>query len=334
MKPNGKRVGPSWSSRRVLVTGATGIVGSWLVKELLARGSFVIGLIRDADPNSELLRSGDIRRISVIHGAVEDPETLERAILKHDADTVFHLAAQTIVTTAARSPLQTFEANIRGTYHLLEACRRQSGFVRRIVIASSDKAYGTPPRLPYREDMPLNGLFPYEVSKSCADLLARCYHRTYGLPVGIARCGNVYGGADLNWSRIVPGTIRSLLGGERPVIRSNGKYVRDYTYVKDVVRAYLRLADGLAEAKIRGEAFNFSSEEPVTVLTLVRRIGRLMGADNIHPKILDTASGEILSQHLSTAKARRLLGWRAKIGLKEGLRETIEWYRGFFGQTV
>jgi len=223
-----------WSQRRVFVTGATGIVGSWLVKDLLAQGAYVVALVRDADPQSELYRSGDIHRISVVSGRLEDFHTLERAINEHEIDTVFHLAAQPIVGVAHRFPLHTFESNIRGSYNLLEACRVHNQFVQRVVIASSDKAYGPQPNLPYTEEMPLQGCHPYEVSKSCTDLIAQSYYYTYGLPVAIARCGNIYGGGDLNWSRIVPGTIRAFLQGERPVIRSDGTYVRDYIYVQRI----------------------------------------------------------------------------------------------------
>jgi CDP-glucose 4,6-dehydratase len=318
-----------WNQRRVFITGATGFIGSWLVKELLAHGAYVVALVRDTDPQSELYRSGDIRRVSVVNGRLEDFWTLERAINEYEIDTVFHLGAQTIVGTAHRFPLPTFEANIRGTYNLLEACRLHSNMVQRVVIASSDKAYGEQPNLPYTEDMPLNGRHPYEVSKSCADLIAQCYHHTYGLPVAIARCGNVYGGGDLNWSRIVPGTIRSFLRGERPIIRSDGTYVRDYIYVKDVVRAYMRLAECLDDDRVRGEAFNFSTETPLTVLELVQAIQRLMNCEHIEPQILDCAEGEIRAQYLSAAKARSILGWEPQFNLEQGLRETIEWYRVF-----
>lgn len=325
----GRMIMGFWNQRRVFITGATGFIGSWLVKELLAHGAYVVALVRDTDPQSELYRSGDIRRVSVVNGRLEDFWTLERAINEYEIDTVFHLGAQTIVGTAHRFPLPTFEANIRGTYNLLEACRLHSNMVQRVVIASSDKAYGEQPNLPHTEDMPLNGRHPYEVSKSCADLIAQCYHHTYGLPVAIARCGNVYGGGDLNWSRIVPGTIRSFLRGERPIIRSDGTYVRDYIYVKDVVRAYMRLAECLDDDRVQGEAFNFSTETPLTVLELVQAIQRLMNCEHIEPQILDCAEGEIRAQYLSAAKARSILGWEPQFNLEQGLRETIEWYRVF-----
>jgi CDP-glucose 4,6-dehydratase len=325
----GKMSRDFWDKRRVFITGGTGIIGSWLVKDLLARGAYVVVLVRDADPQSELYRSGDIRRVAVVNGRLEDFWTLERVINEHEVDTVFHLGAQTIVGTAHRFPLSTFEANIRGSYNLLEACRLNSDMVQRVVIASSDKAYGEQLDLPYTEDMPLNGRHPYEVSKSCADLIAQAYHHTYGLPVAIARCGNVYGGGDLNWSRIVPGTIRSFLRGERPVIRSDGTYVREYIYVKDVAQAYVRLAECLDDGRVRGEAFNFSTEAPLTVLELVRAIQRLMDCEHIEPQILNCAEGEIRAQHLSAAKARSILGWEPQFSLEQGLHETIEFYRVF-----
>jgi CDP-glucose 4,6-dehydratase len=320
-----------WSTHRVLVTGATGIIGSWLAKELLQRGAHVVALVRDADPESELLRSGDIARVRVVNGELEEFWTVERAINENEIDTVFHLGAQTIVGTAERSPLPTLEANVRGTYNVLEACRVHRDFVQWIVVASSDKAYGAQRQLPYTEDMPLNGEHPYEVSKSCADLIAQSYFRTYGLPIVIARCGNVFGGGDLNWSRIVPGTIRSLVRREHPVLRSDGSYIRDYTYVRDIALAYLALAEHARDDGIRGEAFNFSGESPLTVLGLVQTIQRLMGCENLEPQILNCAEGEIRSQYLSTEKARALLRWEPRYGLQQALTETIAWYRDFLG---
>ena len=319
-----------WSGRRVLVTGATGIVGSWLVKDLLARGAQVFVLIRDWDPQSELMRSGDVERTSVIHAALEDFRGVERAITEHETDTIFHLGAQTIVGTALRSPLQTFESNIRGTYHVLEACRMHSDIVRRVVVASSDKAYGESEALPYTENMPAQGQHPYDVSKSCADLLARSYAFTYGLPIGVARCGNIYGGGDLNWSRIVPGTIRSLLHRERPIVRSDGSYLRDYLYVKDAVAAYQTLACALDNSQVRGQAFNFGPGVPVSVLDVVGSIRSLMRAEDEEPIIANNARGEIRNQYLDCSKAARLLRWQPRLTLRQGLEETIGWYRGYF----
>lgn len=320
-----------WLDKCVFVTGATGMVGAWLVKDLLAQGARVVALVRDADPQSQLFRSRLIKKVTVINGALEDLWTLERALNEHEVDTVFHLGAQTIVETARRFPFQTFEANVRGTYNLLEACRLHQSFVKRVVVASSDKAYGDQPNLPYTEETTLQGRYPYDVSKSCSDLIAQSYFHTYTLPVAIARCGNIYGGGDLNWSRVVPGTIRSILKGERPIIRSNGKFVRDYIYVKDAAQAYLRLAEHLVDGAVQGQGFNFSVGKPMTVLEIVGVIQKLMHAEHLEPIIQNTAKGEILSQYLSSEKAERLLKWKPSCGLEKGLEETISWYREFLG---
>jgi len=323
-----------WRERRVFVTGATGIVGSWLVKRLLDLGADVVTLVRDWDPQSELIRTGEIMRTRVVNGCLEDYATLERAINDHDVDTVFHLGAQPIVTTALRSPLPTFEANIRGSYNLLEACRIHRDLVTRVVVASSDKAYGESATLPYTEDMPANGKHPYDVSKSCTDLLALAYAHTYEAPVVVARCGNIYGGGDLNWSRIVPGTIRSVWQGQRPVIRSNGRYTRDYIFVQDVVDAYLALAEHCSEVGVRGEAFNFSPETRITVLEIAQIIQRLMGRPDLDPVILDQARAEIRDQYLDSSKARQRLGWHARSSIEAGLKDTIGWYERFFDASV
>lgn len=320
-----------WDGRRVLVTGATGLVGSWLIKDLLKAGARVVALVRDADPQSEFIASGDSLHCNIVHGQLEDFWSLERAVNENEIDTVFHLGAQPIVNVAQRFPLQTFEANIRGTYNLLEACRIHQALVKRIVVASSDKAYGEQAVLPYTEDMPLQGRHPYEVSKSCADLLAQSYSHAYSLPVTIARCGNIYGGGDLNWSRIVPDTIRSLLLGRRPVIRSDGTFLRDYIYVKDVTRAYLRLAEALDTPGVSGEAFNFSPERAVSVLELVAVITHLMGRADLSPDVRNTAQGEIHSQYLSSERARRILQWLPQYTLEAGLAETIAWYAHYLG---
>jgi CDP-glucose 4,6-dehydratase len=323
-----------WKDRRVFVTGATGIVGAWLVKRLLGLGAYVVTLVRDADPQSELIRSGDIARASVVDGQLEDYATLQRAINEHEIDTVFHLGAQPIVTTAFRSPVATFEANIRGSYNLLDVCRVHRDLVQRIVVASSDKAYGDSPVLPYTEDMFPNGRHPYDVSKSCTDLLARSYAHTYGLPVSIARCGNIYGGGDLNWSRIVPGTIRSVWSGVPPIIRSNGRYTRDYIFVEDIIDAYIALAARCPDDGIRGEAFNFGPGTPMSVLDIALTIERLMGREDLRPQILDSARAEILDQHLDSAKALSRLGWRPRFALEDGLRRTIEWYDRFLTEAA
>lgn len=318
-----------WRDRPVLVTGATGLQGSWLTKALADAEADVVALVRDWVPRSELCRSGGLERVRVVRGDVRDLELIERVLGEYEIATVFHLAAQTIVTIANRNPVSTFESNIRGTWVMLEACRR-SPTVQQVVLASSDKAYGDHEELPYREDLALRGRHPYDVSKSCADLLAQAYGATYQLPVAVARCGNLYGGGDLNWNRIVPGTIRSVLRGERPVIRSDGSLVRDYFYVEDGAEAYGRLAEALAEDRgLAGEAFNFSNEQPATVLDITRRILALMKTP-LEPVIQHQAPNEILRQHLDASKARRRLGWRPQFDLDEGLRRTIAWYRGFF----
>jgi CDP-glucose 4,6-dehydratase len=318
-----------WRGRRVFVTGGTGMIGSWLVKELLSESAIPVLLIHDADPQSELYRSKDIDRCSIVNGALEDYATVERAINEHEIATVIHLGAQTIVGTAQRSPLHTFEVNIRGTYNIMEACRVHSKVVKEVVVASSDKAYGTQKQLPYTEEMSLIGRAPYEVSKSCADLIAQSYFHTYNTPVTIARCGNIFGGGDLNWNRIVPGTIRSLLHKQQPEIRSDGGYVRDYIFVKDIARAYMRLAEQTAKDGVRGEAFNFSTEAPLTVLQLVQAIQKTLNLDEIGVKILNQAEGEIHSQSLAAGKAKKVLGWTADYDLNRGLNETIDWYKAF-----
>ncbi|HYN05826.1 MAG TPA: NAD-dependent epimerase/dehydratase family protein [Vicinamibacterales bacterium] len=313
----------------MLVTGATGMVGSWLVKALLDADACVVAFVLDPDPQSELYRSGDVTRTSVIAGSLEDARAIERAIVLHEIDTVFHLGAQTLVGVAQAAPAITFEANVRGTWQVLEACRLHAGHVRRVIVASSDKAYGEQ-RPPYTEDMPLAGRHPYEVSKSCADLIAQSYHHTYGLPLAIARCGNIYGGGDLNWSRLVPGTIRALLRGLRPVLRSDGTFLRDYIFVKDAIGAYLRLAEALDDGGIAGQAFNFSDESPRSVLDIVDALRRLL-ASPIEPEIRNDARGEIRHQYLSARKAQTVLGWTPQFDLETGLGETIDWYRAFLG---
>lgn len=319
-----------WRERRVFVTGATGLVGSWLVRALVGQGARVAVLVRDWDPQSELIRSGLVGRTNVISGPVEDFATLERALVEHEIDSVFHLAAQTIVGAALRSPLATFEANVRGTYHLLEACRRQGEQVRCVIVASSDKAYGATDSLPYTEAMPPLGRYPYDVSKSCADLIAHSYHHTYGLPVAVARCGNIYGGGDLNWSRVVPGTIRSLHFGQRPVVRSDGSFTRDYLYVEDAVAGYLRLAESIALTGVCGEPFNFGPESPCAVQEIVRAVQKVMGREDLEPDVRDTARAEIRHQYLSSEKARRVLDWRPRYSLAQGVERSVQWYREFF----
>ena len=317
-----------WRDRPTLVTGATGLVGSWLVRRLVDAGADVVCVVRDHVPQSELVRSGLLARVKSVTGDVRDQSFLERALGEHEIDTVMHLAAQTIVGISNRNPVSTFETNIGGTWALLEAVRR-SPLVKQVVVASSDKAYGDQEKLPYDETTPLQGQHPYDVSKSCADLLSRAYAVTYGVPVVITRCGNFYGGGDLNWNRIVPGTVRSLLRDQRPVIRSDGSFVRDYFYVEDGSAAYMLLAEKLATGpELRGEAFNFSNELQVTVLDLVRQILRLMGS-SLEPDVRNEATNEIRHQYLTAAKARRMLAWSPLFDLDAGLRRTIDWYKEF-----
>ena len=317
-----------WTDRPTLVTGATGLVGGWLVRRLLERGADVVCLVRDWVPQSELVRARLADDVKLVRGDVRDQSVIERALGEFEIDTVIHLAAQTIVGIANRNPVSTFETNIAGTWALLEGCRR-SPTVKQVIVASSDKAYGDQEELPYDEQTPLEGRHPYDVSKSCADLITTAYATTYDLPVAITRCGNFYGGADLNWNRIVPGTIRSVLRGEPPIIRSDGQFVRDYFYVEDGAAAYLLLAERLAaDPDLRGQAFNFSTETQLTVLELVRRILAAMDS-NLEPIVQNRASHEIRAQYLSASKARRVLGWQPMFTLDEGLSRTIAWYRDF-----
>lgn len=322
-----------WRDRPVFVTGATGLLGGWLVRSLVDAGADVICLVRDWVPQAQLSAAGMIERVKIVYGDVRDQKLLERALGEYEIDTVMHLAAQTIVPIANRNPVSTFETNIGGTWALLEACRR-SPRVRQIVIASSDKAYGDQDQLPYDETTPLEGRHPYDVSKSCADLIALSYAATYDVPVSTTRCGNFYGGGDLNWNRIVPGTIRSVLRGERPVIRSDGTHVRDYFYVEDGAAAYMLLAERMAaDPKLRGQGFNFSNEIQVTVHDLVARILAVMNS-SLTPEIRGEASNEIKHQYLSAAKARRELGWAPSFDLDRGLERTIAWYRAFLGASA
>lgn len=315
-----------WTDRNVLVTGCTGLLGSWLSEALVHAGANVVGLIRDRVPASRLVQRGIVERINVVSGEVEDFSLLERTLNEYQVQTAFHLAAQTIVGIANQSPLSTFETNIRGTWQLLEACRR-TRWVEEVVVASSDKAYGQHKELPYTEGTPLVGRHPYDVSKTCADLLAQAYAETYQLPVCITRLGNLFGGGDYNFNRLVPGTIRSVIRSQAPVLRSNGRYSRDYIYVEDATCAYMLLAERMArESGIMGRAFNFSYESPLSALEVVDRILVQMGRPDLQAEILDTAGNEIPHQHLSAAEARKTLGWRPLFDFDEGLRRTIPWY--------
>ncbi len=318
-----------WRGRQVLVTGATGLLGTSMLRLLHDVGADVVALVRDWVPQSETVRSNLLERVRVVRGDVVDQPLIERVLGEYEIDTIFHLAAQTIVSIANRNPVGTFESNIRGTWSVLEAARR-SPTVKQIVVASSDKAYGEQAVLPYSEATPLEGRHAYDVSKSCADLIAQMYARSFGLPVCVTRCGNFFGPGDLNWNRIVPGTFRSAILGQRPIIRSDGKFVRDYIFVDDGASAYLRTAEALsADRSLSGEAFNFSNEAPLTVLDLVTRVLAAAGRSDLEPEIQNTASNEIREQFLDAGKARQRLGWKSRFTLDEGLEKTHAWYRTF-----
>jgi CDP-glucose 4,6-dehydratase len=314
-----------WRQRPVLVTGASGLLGAWLVRRLLSAGARLVCLVRDRIPNPGVVAHDLLQRAKLVHGEIRDQVLLEQTLKQNQIDTVFHVAAQAIVGAANRNPVVTFETNVQGTWCLLEACRQVSG-VRQVIVSSSDKAYGEQLTMPYREDMALAGLHPYEVSKACADRIATSYGRSFGLPVSVTRCGNFFGGGDMNWNRIVPGTIRSICQARQPVIRSDGQFIRDYLYADDAAAAHMHLARALAEDRsLAGEAFNFSHEVRMTVVELVEKIAQLMGS-SIAPDILNEASQEIRTQFLSAAKARERLGWRPLHTMEEGLRETVHWY--------
>ncbi|UUI85096.1 GDP-mannose 4,6-dehydratase [Bacillus halotolerans] len=317
-----------WKNKNVFVTGCTGLLGSYLVKELIEQGANVTGLVRDHVPQSNLYQGEHVKKMNIVQGALEDLPVIERALGEYEIDTVFHLAAQAIVGVANRNPVSTFEANILGTWNVLEACRKHP-LIKRVIVASSDKAYGDQENLPYDEDMPLQGKHPYDVSKSCADLISHTYFHTYCLPVCITRCGNLYGGGDLNFNRIIPQTIQLVLNGEAPEIRSDGTFVRDYFYIEDAVQAYLLLAEKMEEHNLAGEAFNFSNEIQLTVLELVEKILKKMNS-NLKPKVLNQGSNEIKHQYLSAEKARKLLNWTPAYTIDEGLEKTIAWYTEFF----
>jgi CDP-glucose 4,6-dehydratase len=323
--------GPFWRDRSVLVTGATGFLGSHLVDALVAAGAAVVILRRDRRPPTAVT-AGWLGDVAIVHGDVADTALLRRILEEFGVQTVLHAAAQTQVGVARRLPASTFASNVEGTWSVLESVRG-SGAVEQVVLASSDKAYGVQPRLPYDERMPLLAEEPYDASKACAELIARTYFATYGVPVAITRCANLYGPGDRNWRRLVPGTLRSLLVGEPPLIRSDGSLVRDYLYVKDGVTAYLRLAEAMAaDPDVMGQAFNVSAEEPLSVLEMVARLQEAAGT-SLEPVILDEAAGEIPAQHLSARRAREVLGWAPAHSLDEGLAETIAYYRALLAGT-
>jgi len=321
-----------WNGRTTFVTGATGFVGANLAAELVAQGANVVSLQRDeVQPNSlDLLRLRD--KLTVINGSVDDLLLMSRILNEYEVDAVFHLAAQALVGAANRSPVSTFESNIRGTYILLEACRNSST-VKRVVVASSDKAYGSHTDLPYTEDFKLNAVFPYDVSKACTDLISQSFAHTFDLPVAVTRSANIYGPADANLSRIIPGTILSVLKGERPIIRSDGTPVRDFIFTDDIVAGYLLLAENIDRAK--GEAFNFGSGEPLSMLDLVNSIVTLMGKENdLTPDILlkTKIENEIDAQYLDSAKVNERFGWTPQVDIKDGLKRTIDWYDKYWAK--
>lgn len=320
-----------WNDRNVFVTGAAGLLGSWLCEELVIQKANIIALVRDFVPTSRFHTEPYSKKITMIKGDQRDFETVERALNEYEIDTIFHLGAQAIVSTGNRSPLSTFESNIKGTWTVLEAAR-VSKLVNRVVVASSDKAYGIHEKLPYTEEHPLKGSHPYDVSKSCTDLITQTYHHTYGLPAAITRCGNIYGGGDLNFNRIIPGTIKSILFNKSPIIRSDGTYIRDYFYVKDTVLGNLILAEKLNK-ELHGHSFNFSIPNKLTVLEIVNLIIKLMNSE-LKPKILNQVKSEIKHQYLSSEKAEKVLNWKPKYTLEQGLLETIEWYKNYFKNMI
>ena len=321
-----------WNNKNVFVTGGTGFLGSYLVKKLVNYGANVTVLVRDYVPQSNIYIGEEYKKVTIVHGTLEDYLLMERTLGEYEIDTVFHLAAQAIVGVANRNPLGTFKANIEGTWNILEAARK-SPLIKQVIVASSDKAYGDQEVLPYDENMPLQGKHPYDVSKSCADLIAQTYYETYKLPVCITRCGNLYGGGDLNFNRIIPQSIKSILNKEAPVIRSDGSFIRDYFYIEDAVDAYINLAEKVVDLNLGGQAFNFSNEIQLTVLELVNKILGIMGSD-IKPIILNQGNNEILHQYLSAKKARTVLGWSPSYTIDEGLSRTVEWYKDFLNKEI
>ena len=335
MRTGGDHVGRFdgfWQDRSVAITGAGGFVASWLSKALIELGASVVGIVRDSAGDHLLDRMGVRSELNIVHGSITDLPLVERVLNEYEVDTCFHLAAQAIVGAANRSPLSTFESNIKGTWNVLEAART-SPSVRAVVVASSDKAYGDQPTLPYREDLELRGRYPYDASKVCAEVLARCFVATYDAPVSVLRCANTYGGGDLNWSRLIPGTIRSILRGEEPVIRSDGTLERDYLFVEDAIRAYLLIGMHATDDGVRGEAFNFGTGHPVSVIDLVRKILFDAGSD-LQPLVLGPAKGEIDRQYLDSTLARTTFGWESEVDLDQGLARTIAWYSAYLGLPV
>tara|TARA_Y100000034_G_C6901367_1_gene416984 strand:- start:2064 stop:3098 length:1035 start_codon:yes stop_codon:yes gene_type:complete len=319
-----------WKDKIVFITGATGFLGSWTAKILSDYGAKVVCLVRDGVPESNFYKLKLDKNVTVVNGDFNDFDLVDRTINEYEVDTVFHIGAQTIVSIANRNPVPTLKSNILGTINVLEACRNNKT-VKRIVIASSDKAYGTSEKLPYDETTPLRGEHPYDVSKSCVDLISNMYYKTYGLPVCVTRCGNLYGPGDLNFNRIVPGIIRDIYNKREPVIRSDGTLVRSYFFVKDAVHAYIRLAEKMDDEKIRGESFNFSTDDKTSVLELVNMLISAAGSD-LKPRILNEVKNEIAAQYLSSEKAKNLLQWSPKYRIEDCLKETVDWYMNFLSE--
>ncbi|MEN8237071.1 MAG: GDP-mannose 4,6-dehydratase [Pseudomonadota bacterium] len=318
-----------WQDRRTFITGASGLVGGWLVEKLLEKGTDVVILLRDWVPGTQLIASKLFEKTTIVRGDLSDSRKLERILAEYEIESVIHLAAQTIVPIANKNPLSTFESNIAGTWNLLEACRLVQS-ISSVVVASSDKAYGDAPELPYKEDMPLRAAYPYDVSKACADMISLSYAKTFDVPVAITRCGNFFGGGDLNWNRIIPGTIRSIIRDQAPVIRSDGSLIRDYIYVEDAVSAYMTLSEALAlNPDLKGQAFNFSNETQKNVNDLTLMILEALNS-NLKPVIRGENHGEIQAQYLDSSKANNLLKWQPKFGLETGLEKTIDWYKEYF----
>jgi CDP-glucose 4,6-dehydratase len=316
---------------RVLVTGASGFIGSWLTEYLLDQGAIVTALMADWNPDTYFVRSGLFHRTKNVVGSITDFDCLNNLMRDQKIQAVFHLAAISVEGLAFKNPRLAFDINIRGTYNVLEACRVNADHIQQVIVASSDKAYGDSPILPYTEDLPTIGKNPYDVSKSCADMIARSYHHSYGLPVAIGRFGNIYGGGDLNWTRLMPNTIKQLLKREAPLVKMpiEGSFKRDFLYVQDAVSTYISMFEGLSRKEVQGEAFNFAMGGSWTVLEIVEKVQKIMGCEDIKPKIVSQTHGEIFHQHVSTEKAESVLGWTPKYSLEAGLAETVEWYTNF-----
>lgn len=319
----------NWTNKNVFITGGDGFIGSWLAKKLVEKKANVIILVRDLKIESPYKLLNLENKVTQVQGDVADYSFLGRALNEYSVDSCFHLAAQALVQIANRSPLSTFESNIKGTWNILEACRNTKT-IERVIVASSDKAYGVQEELPYTEESPLLGAYPYDASKACADILARCYFASFNLPVAVTRCANTYGGGDLNFSRIIPDAIRCALREKELVIRSDGTPERDYIYIEDAVDGYLTLAEQVEREGIKGEAFNFGTEKLISVLSLFKKIAELCGKSHLKSKILGVAKNEIDRQYLAINKSREMLNWSPKYSLEEGLKLTIEWYRQYF----